>query len=105
MINFNPSMPTSSVGPKPLQPTTEQAKPTEVGGANEFGKVLGKYLENVDSQQQASQSSIQDMLGGKGADINSVVAEVAKADMSFKLLVGVRNKVIEAYRQTMQMQI
>jgi flagellar hook-basal body complex protein FliE len=34
-----------------------------------------------------------------------VVAAVAKADMSFKLLMGVRNKVIEAYRQTMNMQI
>ncbi|HEV59037.1 MAG TPA: flagellar hook-basal body complex protein FliE, partial [Phycisphaerales bacterium] len=28
----------------------------------------------------------------------------ARADMSFKLLVGVRNKLIEAYKETMKMQ-
>jgi flagellar hook-basal body complex protein FliE len=42
---------------------------------------------------------------GKQQDINTVVAEVAKADMSFKLLVGVRNKLVEAYKETMRMQI
>ena len=45
------------------------------------------------------------MLAGKNSDITSVVSAMAKADMSFKLLVGVRNKLIEAYKQTMNMQI
>jgi flagellar hook-basal body complex protein FliE len=31
------------------------------------------------------------------------VAAVAKADISFKVLVGVRNKLIDAYKQTMSM--
>jgi len=43
------------------------------------------------------------VLSGKSEDITSVVSAVAKADMSFKLLVGVRNKLIEAYKQTMNM--
>jgi len=34
-----------------------------------------------------------------------VVASVAKADMSFKLLVGVRDKLVEAYKETMKMQV
>jgi flagellar hook-basal body complex protein FliE len=46
-----------------------------------------------------------DLLGGKQQDINAVVASVAKADMSFKLLVGVRNKLVEAYKETMRMQV
>ena len=41
----------------------------------------------------------------KNQDINSVVADVAKADMSFKLLVGVRNKLVTAYKETMKMQV
>jgi flagellar hook-basal body complex protein FliE len=59
----------------------------------------------VDSQQQSADMSVKEMLAGKNQDVNSVVAEVAKADMSFKLLVGVRNKLIEAYKQTMNMRI
>jgi len=70
-----------------------------------FARTLLSYVNNVDSQQQASATAIQDLLTGKTKDIMPVVAEVAKADMSFKLLVGVRNKVIEAYKQTMNMQL
>ncbi len=66
-------------------------------------KALGKYVSKVDELQQSSDMSIKDLLSGKNEDIISVVSAAAKADMSFKLLVGVRNKLIEAYKQTMNM--
>ena len=68
-------------------------------------KDIGKLVSKVDEMQEASDVSIKDLLAGKNNDITSVVSSVAKADMSFKLLVGVRNKLIEAYKQTMNMQI
>ena len=66
-------------------------------------KAVGKYISKVDDLQQSSNASIKDLLSGKNEDITSVVSAAAKADMSFKLLVGVRNKLIEAYKQTMNM--
>jgi flagellar hook-basal body complex protein FliE len=72
----------------------------------EFGdtiKAVNNYISKVDSLQTSSDVSIQDLLSGKNEDITSVVSAVAKADLSFKLLVGVRNKIIEAYKQTMNM--
>ena len=66
-------------------------------------KAIDKYISNVDQLQQSSDMSIKDLLSGKNQDIISVVSTAAKADMSFKLLVGVRNKLIEAYKQTMNM--
>jgi flagellar hook-basal body complex protein FliE len=66
-------------------------------------KAAEKYISRVDELQQSSDMSIKDLLSGKNEDITSVVSAVAKADMSFKLLVGVRNKLIEAYKQTMNM--
>jgi len=68
-------------------------------------KSIGDLLSEVDDSQQASDVSIKDLLAGKNTDVTSVVSEVAKADMSFKLLVGVRNKLIEAYKQTMNMPV
>ena len=66
-------------------------------------KAVENYISRVDDLQQSSDASIKDLLSGKNEDITSVVSAVAKADMSFKLLVGVRNKLIEAYKQTMNM--
>lgn len=66
-------------------------------------KTIEKYISKVDDLQQTSDMSIKDLLAGKNEDIISVVSAVAEADMSFKLLVGVRNKLIEAYKQTMNM--
>ena len=66
---------------------------------------VGKLLAKVDDLQEAAEVSIKDLLAGRNSDITQVVSSVAKADLSFKLLVGVRNKLIEAYKQTMNMQI
>ena len=66
-------------------------------------KGIENYISKVDGLQQSSDTSIKDLLSGKNEDITSVVSAVAKAEISFKLLVGVRNKLIEAYKQTMNM--
>ncbi|MGA2678013.1 MAG: flagellar hook-basal body complex protein FliE [Sedimentisphaerales bacterium] len=104
MINFNPNIGQATTG------TLQQvSKPQgETGQTGEFSKTVNaveKYLSNVDQDQQSSNMSIQDLLAGRNDDIASVVAAVAKADISFKVLVGVRNKLIDAYKQTMNMQM
>ena len=72
-------------------------------GFGDTVRAVQKHISKVDDLQQSSDISIKDLLSGKNEDITSVVSAVAKADMSFKLLVGVRNKLIEAYKQTMNM--
>jgi flagellar hook-basal body complex protein FliE len=69
----------------------------------DFADAVKNYISNVSDLQQSSNMSIKDLLSGKNEDITSVISAVAKADISFKLLVGVRNKLIEAYKQTMNM--
>ncbi|MHC4154285.1 MAG: flagellar hook-basal body complex protein FliE [Planctomycetota bacterium] len=77
--------------------------PAKKADFKETVKAVEKYISNVDDLQQSSDASIKELLTGKNEDITSVVSAVAKADMSFKLLIGVRNKLIEAYQQTMNM--
>jgi len=102
MINFNANLPPVT-GANGLQPPKLNGAGQDKADFSEAIKAVGKYISNVDLSQKASDMSIADLLTGRNEDIVSVVAEVAKADMSFKLLVGVRNKLIEAYKQTMNM--
>jgi len=103
MINFNPNI--SNTGSIPKSVTSLPSKDPAKDGKTNFAKFVDKYISEVDSLQQESDTAITQLLSGKNQDINSVVAAVAKADISFKLLVNVRNKIIEAYKQTMNMSI
>ena len=99
-INFNPAISSVSVNNIGAKPGVGK-----IGGQVDFGKALGKSLQKVNKQQGEADASIIDLLSGKNDDVNSVIASVAKADMSFKLLVGVRNKLVEAYKETMKMSV
>jgi flagellar hook-basal body complex protein FliE len=106
MINLNPNISTVPTQISPAAETANNSKPS--AAVKDFSKTVNAvsdFLSQVDGQQKASDVSIMDLMSGRNGDINSVVAAVAKADMSFKVLVGVRNKLIEAYKQTMNMPI
>jgi flagellar hook-basal body complex protein FliE len=97
----------SSIATQPILPAPMQGLggAPKSGAGLDFTATMRDAVDTVDQTQRNTNASIQDLLTGKSQDILPVVAEVAKADMSFKLLMGVRNKVIEAYKQTMNMQI
>ena len=86
----------------PSSPAAQAAKPAD---GVDFTQTLRTCIERVDTDQQASAVAIGDLMASGGQDVLPAVAAVAKADMSFKLLMGVRNKMIEAYKQTMNMQV
>ena len=95
-------------GPTPPISTPSVAGAPKQGDAapkGDFGGMLLNCISKADAPQQESATVIQELMIGKNEDILSTVAAVAKADLSFKLLLGVRNKVIEAYKQTLNMQI
>ncbi|MBN2314918.1 MAG: flagellar hook-basal body complex protein FliE [Sedimentisphaerales bacterium] len=97
---WGPNATQSGVGPGSLETT-------KIGGSNEtsgqFANAIKNYLSEANDLQQSADMSITDLLSGKDEDIASVASAAARADVSFKLLVGVRNKLIEAYKQTMNM--
>src|SRR4030042_2435385 len=106
-VNANVAGPLHSVkpgaGPDSLGMPKVGIADGEKSGFADTIKAAENYISRVDDLQQSSNMSIKDLLSGKNEDITSVVSAVAKADMSFKLLVGVRNKLIEAFKQTMNM--
>jgi flagellar hook-basal body complex protein FliE len=101
MIEFNPNVRGMEAISGPLQ-GADKAAPAQGQG---FAKAVAKFVDRVDDLSKASDASVADLLAGRNQDINSVIMAAAKADASFKLLVGVRNKLIEAYKQTMNMQV
>lgn len=103
MINLNPNI--ASLNPVVQPQKTNGVSDDNTAAFRKTVDTIKQQISGVDQLQKDADQSIADLLTGKNEDITSVVSAVAKADMSFKLLVGVRNKLIEAYKQTMQMSI
>ena len=102
MVNFDPNVGSILPNVNVATPQMPAAAPAKSGFLRAV-ETAGNYVSKVNDLQKASDASIQDLLTGKNNDITAVVSAVAKADVSFKVLVGVRNKLIEAYKQTMNM--
>lgn len=72
-------------------------------GAASFKDVLMKNLEKVNELQQDATRAVEDAMTGKRDDVESVLAATQQADMAFKMLQAVRNKVMDAYEEIKQM--
>lgn len=71
------------------------------GQANTFEKMLNKTAENL---KQADQSILQANTGGPAA-LHDVMIAMEKADISMRLMIQVRNKAVDAYKEIMRMQV
>jgi flagellar hook-basal body complex protein FliE len=76
-------------------------------GASEGGKffeTLQQSIDQADGAQGDAATQVAQLLNGKGADLHSAMIAVEKADLSFQLMMQVRNKIVQAYQQISNMQ-
>jgi flagellar hook-basal body complex protein FliE len=69
-----------------------------------FGDVLKNAVHGVDDANKSAASQISELLQGGSGDMNSVMIAVEKADVSFQLMMQVRNKIVSAYQDIEKMQ-
>lgn len=80
-------------------------QPQEVG-APSFSDLLGQAVNKVsDTQQAANQLATAFELGQGGVDLADVMIASQKASVSMQALTQVRNKVVQAYQDIMQMPV
>ncbi len=84
------------------QAPIRDSEKVEQKGPAEFGKLIKGAINKVNGLGREADRSIVDLLQGK-ADIHETMIALQKADISMRLLLTIRNKVIEAYREIMRM--
>lgn len=72
-------------------------------GATGFAEVIKDAIAKAGRLEREADESIIDLLQGKD-DIGQTMVALQKADISMRLVLAIRNKVIEAYRELMHMQ-
>jgi len=80
----------------------EVRKPAE--NKSEFWNTLKESIHQVEQVQAEAESQVAGIVGGKGEDLHTAMIAVEKADLSFQLMMQVRNKIVQAYQEISQMQ-
>ncbi len=69
-----------------------------------FGDVLKSAVQGVNQLNDSAASQVSNLLQNGSGDVNSVMIAVEKADVSFQLMMQVRNKIVSAYQDIEKMQ-
>ena len=70
-----------------------------------FKDVLLKNIEEVNRLQQDANSAITDLATGQRTDVEGVLMATQKADTAFRMLLQVRNRVMDAYDEMKQIRV
>ena len=92
----------NTISPQGLSPS---GKPTPQTGSVSFGRLLEGSMDRVNRLQKEADANINNLAGGNQTDIHQTMIAVEKADVSFELLMQIRNKLIAAYERIMRMPV
>jgi len=85
-----------------VDPGQSTARPA--GGVS-FEQLMTRMLHEADQPQQVVTQDMNNLLTGQVDNIHDVAINVAKADVAFRLVMEVRDKLIAAYQDVMRMQV
>lgn len=72
---------------------------------SDMGSFLVDQVKGVNAMQTGADSMVHSMLTGGDVNEAEVLTAVQKADLAFRMLMQIRNKLMDAYREIQQVQI
>ncbi len=83
-----------------------QSAPAGTTAQTDFAKILQNSIEQVNQTQQQAETMAANFAAGDGnANLHEVMISLQKANVSFQEMVQVRNKLVTAYHDVMNMQV
>lgn len=83
-------------------------EPTEgrsAGSGSGFGAVLNGLLDGNRQANSAADAAVRDLATGDAQDLHTVSLAVAQADLSFRLILELRNRFADALQEVTRMQV
>ncbi|MBW3542164.1 MAG: flagellar hook-basal body complex protein FliE [Planctomycetes bacterium] len=70
-----------------------------------FYEIVERFVGSVNQQQLNADTAVQQMIAGEAENIHDVMLALAKADLTFRMFLEVRNRAIDAYQEIMRLQL
>jgi flagellar hook-basal body complex protein FliE len=88
-----------------LREQLERTQSTPTGNGS-IGEVLKEAISEVNELSNTADVAIQKQLAsGETTDLHSTMIALEKAEVSFQLMMQIRNKILQAYEEIMRMPI
>ena len=87
------------------KPGPELPKANDAPEAGQFGNFLQSAFNQVNQMQLEGDEAVRQMVSGENTDIHNTMITLQKAEVSFELMMQVRNKIVAAYDQIKNMQM
>ena len=95
---------------QPIRPSipNEVARKVHDTGARDgpsFADVLKNSIKEVNALQKEADQAIEDLALGKTENVTEVLTAVEKADLAFRALMQIRNKLLDAYEEINRLRV
>jgi len=93
-------IPTPSAPPAPpINPQVSQ------GETASFKDLMLEGINQVNTMQQQADQAVEQLVTGENVDPAVVLTSIQKADMSFRMMMQIRNKLMQAYQEIKEIRI
>jgi len=83
----------------------DKTSPTDRVTAPGFAQMFEDFIKGVDRKKKISKKETQDLILGRSDNIHEAVVKSQEAGVAFNLMIEVRNKLVESYKELMRMQV
>ncbi len=89
----------------PLSVPNRPALDTKKSPPGGFGKLLEGMIKDVNNLQTQANQAVEKVQTEESGSIHEVMIAMEKADIAFRTMMQVRNKLLEAYQEVMRLQV
>jgi flagellar hook-basal body complex protein FliE len=91
--------------PQITTPTIATPTVNSLQGPSTWGHMVQQMVMDVNSKQQSATAMVTDVLKGGPTPVHEAMIASEEASLSFEMVAEMRNKIVDAYNQVMQMQV
>ena len=86
-------------------PVSGLQKTETVQGSGSFKDILLNSIQDVNSMQQAADRAVEQLATGGDVNPAEVLTAVQKADIAFRMMMQIRNKIVQAYQEVQNIRV
>ena len=103
MVNINQL---SSVNLRELiNNNSKQPAVKEIPEGKGFGETISDFIQAVNDKSKESSELVSDVIQGKSQNLHEAMVSLEESGLSFKLMLEIRNKLLESYKEVQRMQV